>query len=154
MLIYPELAHPEMIEPTVAVVVGVPEELFSDKDEICLNASRFVCARLEQHLIMHGHTIDEWIRGGCDEDWGVYFESKLNSETFDFSISFFPNPVPDDPSSSIIVQYQLKVPFMRRLFGRVSSLEPDHPIHQTMREFAQTFVSSRTLTKTEFDAEY
>jgi hypothetical protein len=76
--------------PWVAVVVRVPEKYFSDNDDICLQASKFVCSRLESHLIGHGHKIPNWVRGGCEEDWGVYFESQRDGQTFDYAVGFFP----------------------------------------------------------------
>lgn len=81
-----------MKEPFVAVVVSVPEEHFSDEDDICLAAGNFVCAGLETHLTENGHSIPDWIHGGCNEDWGVYFESKLKETIYQYHICFFPGP--------------------------------------------------------------
>lgn len=63
---------PGMAESFVALIVSVPDEHFPEDDDICLTAGNFVCSKLETHLIRHGHSIPDWIRGGCNEDWGVY----------------------------------------------------------------------------------
>ena len=50
-----------MSDRFVAVVVSVPDEHFSDEDDVCLAAGNFVCGRLEPHLLQNGHTIADWI---------------------------------------------------------------------------------------------
>jgi hypothetical protein len=141
-----------MSDQLAAVVIRVPDECFPDDDDICLTASRFVCSRLESHLIQHGHTIADWIRGGCDEDWGVYLESQCDAQTFEYIIGFFPSPS-GETQNHIVVQYHLKVPFLKRLFKKREMLDADHRLHESMREFGKTFASSRLLTQSQFDAE-
>jgi hypothetical protein len=142
-----------MSDPPIAVVVRVSEELFPDNDDICLTAGRFVCSRLESHLTQHGHNIAEWIRDGCEEDWGVYFESEHNGQIFDYSICFFPAPA-GETQCNMAVQYHVKVPWLQRLFKKPSPLVDGHRLHQTMQEFGEKFSSSRMLTQSQFDAEY
>ncbi len=141
-----------MSDPLFAVVVSVPEEHFPDDDDICLTAGKFVCRRLESHLIQYGHTIADWIRGGCEEDWGVYFESQRDDEVFAYMICFFPDAV-GKVQCLMAVQYYLKIPFLKRFFKRPAQLGNDHHLHQTMQEFGNTFSSSRMLTQSQFDAE-
>jgi hypothetical protein len=142
-----------MSEPLVAVIVAVPEEFFPDDDDICLTACNFVCARLESHLVRHGHSIADWIKGGCEEDWGVYYESQRDTERFAYAISFFPVAT-GERQCYITVQYRLKVSFLKRLFRKRSQLGSEHPLHKTMEEFGTVFRSSRMLTQSQFDAEY
>lgn len=137
----------------MAVVMSVPDEYFSDDDDICLAAASFVCGRLEEHLIENGHTIADWTRGGCVEDWGVYYESQRGGETFHYQISFFPY-LTDDGESQMIVQYHLKIPFLKRLFTKPRRLGADHSMHEAMRKFGRLFKSSRMLTQSEFDKQH
>ena len=142
-----------MAESFVAVVVTVPEEHFPDEDDICLTAGNFVCAKLESHLTEHGHELPDWIQGGCDEDWGVYFESKLNETTFEYHICFFPGPQ-DDTQYQMLIQYHVRLPFLKRLFRKPSALLPDDPMHRTMQSFGDRFSQSRMLTQSQFESEY
>ena len=71
-----------MLGTVVAVVVNVPETHFAEKDDISLAAGKYVCTKLEAHLVQNGYSIPARIRGGCDEDWGVYFESTMNGTTY------------------------------------------------------------------------
>jgi hypothetical protein len=142
-----------MSDPLMAVVVRAPDEYFPDNDDICLTAARFVCSCLESHLIQHGHDIAEWVGCGCEEDWGVHFESQHNGERFEYSICFFPAPA-GDAQCYMAVQYRLHIPWPRRLFKRPRPLDGGHHLHQTMQEFGRTFSSSRMLTQSEFDIAY
>jgi hypothetical protein len=142
-----------MSDPLVAVVVRVPDEYFPDDDDICLTAGNFVCSRLETHLIRHGHSIADWIRGGCEEDWGVYFESEFDAERFDYAICFFPVPG-DEEQYQMVIQYRRKYPLRKRLLSKPRQLEADHHLHKTMKQFGKTFNSSRMLTQSQFEAEY
>jgi hypothetical protein len=142
-----------MYDPFMAVVVDVPEEYFPDGDDVCLTAGKFVCSRLEPHLVRAGHVGADWLQGGCEEDWGVYFESQLGTETFDYAIIFFPS---DDSKlqTRMAVQYHRKLRGLKSWFGKPEPPPADHPIHRTMREFGALFESSRMLTQSEFAAEY
>jgi hypothetical protein len=142
-----------MYDPLVAVIVKVPGDYFPDDDDIALTAGKFVCSRLESHLVHHGHSIPEWVRGGCDEDWGVYFESQKHGERFDFAICFFGNPV-GEFQDQMIVQYGPLTPFLKSLFKRPTDLGEGHHLHKTMDEFGKSFSASRMLTKSQFEAEY
>lgn len=142
-----------MKEPFVAVVVSVPEEHFSDDDDICLAAGNFVCARLETHLTQSGHSIPDWIHGGCNEDWGVYFESKLKETVYQYHICFFPG-LNDITQNQILIQYHVRLPFLKRLFRKPAELLPDDPMHETMQSFGRIFGASRMLTQMQFQTEY
>ena len=142
-----------MSEPFVAVIVRVPEEYFSDDDDICLTAGNYVCSRLESHLIANKHSIPDWIRGGCEEDWGVYFKSQWNDQSFDYAICFAPADSGEE-QYWMMIQYHL----IPRLFAKwrklQTSLGADHALHRTMQVFAETFDASRMLTQKQFDSEY
>ncbi len=142
-----------MTDPFVAIVVTVPEEFFPDDDEICLTAARFVCGQLQSHLVDEGHSIPAWIDGGCDEDWGVYFESQLNESKFEFHIAFFPSPR-DAPQNQMVVQYHLCRSLISRLIRKDTQLQADHPMHETMRAFGRKFGASQMLTQSQFRREY
>jgi hypothetical protein len=144
---------PSMKEPFVAVVVSVPEEHFSDEDDICLAAGNFVCAKLETHLTQSGHSIPDWIHGGCNEDWGVYLESKLNETIYKYHICFLPG-LNDTTQNQILIQYHLRLPFLKRLFRKPAELLPDDPMHETMQSFGRIFGASRMLTQMQFKTEY
>ncbi len=59
----------------------------------------------------------------------------------------------------MVIQYHVRLPFLKRLFRKPAELLPDDPMHETMRSFGQTFGKSRLLSKsqlktnTEEDAE-
>jgi hypothetical protein len=142
-----------MKEPFVAVVVSVPEEHFSDEDDICLTAGNFVCSRLETHLTQSGHSIPDWIQGGCNEDWGVYFESNRNGKIYQYHICFFPGPN-DNTQNQMLIQYHVRQPFLTRLFRKPPELLPDDPLHETMQSFGRLFAASRMLTQVQFKNEY
>jgi hypothetical protein len=142
-----------MPDPLVALVVSVPEDLFPQEGGICLPTCNHICSRLESHLVKHGHSIPEWLRGGCEEDWGVCLESQRDGERFNYQIQFFDSPR-GQSDGQMMVQYQLKIPFLQRLFQGSSELGADHHLHQTMREFGNSFSSSRMLTNSQFESEY
>lgn len=141
-----------MANSFVAVVVRVPDEHFPDYDDICLTAGNFVCRKLETHLIQNGHSIPDWIQGGCEEDWGVYFKSKLNETHFDYHIGFFPAPE-NSSQNQMLIQYRVHLPFLKRLFRNPFALLPDDPMHQIMRSFGDLFSESRMLTQSQFKNE-
>ncbi len=142
-----------MADSFVAVVVTVPEEHFPDEDDVCLTAGRFVCRKLESHLVGHGHSVSDWIHGGCDEDWGVCFESTLNNITFQYHICFLPGPQ-DATQNQMLIQYHVRLPFFRRLFQKPPELSSDHAIHEIMRSFGDLFSELRMLTQARFETEF
>ena len=142
-----------MCDRFVGVVVSVPDEYFPDDDDICLTAGKFVCTGLEAHLGRHGHTIPDWVKGGCDEDWGVYFESHRGDDVFEYHICFFPDSS-NEIQCQMIVQYRLKQPFLRSLFKKPKQLDAGDVMHDIMREFGQVFTSSRILTQSEFENQF
>ena len=137
----------------VAVIVSVPLEWLSDDDPSCLAAGSQVCSRLESHLEEHGHTIDSWIRGGCEEDWGVYYESRRDGERPEYTINFFPHYT-DEGLPQMILQYHPKTPWYRRLVGRWLAFAAGDPMHDTMEAFGKKFASYRMLTEEQFEEEY
>jgi hypothetical protein len=141
-----------MLDAFIAVVVKVPDEYFHDDDDICLAAGNFVCGRLESHLIARGHTIPKWILGGCEEDWGVYFESQYKEEIFEYHITFFPS-LPNEIQCQLAIQYHLKFPLLKRIFKIPGQLTNEHHLHKTMQELGKTFSQSRMLRKSQFDRE-
>ncbi len=142
-----------MSEGSVAVVVTVSEEHFSDDDCVCINAAKHVCAKLRTHLLQQGHLVPDWIQDGCDEDWGVYFESKLNDKTFEYHICFFAGPS-GTTQNQMLIQYRIRRTLMQRLCRKSNELPPDTPMHETMRSFGELFCASRMLTQTQFVSEY
>jgi hypothetical protein len=140
-----------MPDSFVAVVVAVPEDYFPDDDDICLTAGRFVCAKLETHLVQHAHSIPDWIQGGCDEDWGVYFESKIDDATIQYNICFFPGPQ-NAVQNQMMIQYHMRLPFLKRLFRRPPEVLPESPLHEIMRSFGKLFSASRMLTQSQFES--
>ena len=143
-------------EPYAALVVMVPEEHFADEDDICLQAATHVCSCLERHLLQAGHQIEDWLRGGCAEDWGVYYESTFEGKTFQYMIMFFP----DDrgPEQRLIaVQFHSKprrTGLLRALFGKAPPFEAAPSLTDVMELVGRDFEEHRLLTKAEFDHEY
>ena len=142
-----------MKEPFVAIVVSVPDEQFSDDDDICRAACNFVCTRLEKHLTQNGHSVPSWSRGGCHEDWGAVIESQLNETTYRYHIYYGPGQS-DNTLNQMLIQYQRSQPILNWLFGKSSDLLPDDPLHETMESFGRLFSASRMLTRTQFGKEY
>lgn len=131
-----------------AIAVSVPDE----EDDIALTAARFVCSRLESHLLKNGHAVEDWIKGGCDEDWGVYYESQRGDDRIAYSIGFFPGI--ENADNQMFVQYDLKIPFFKAIFRKAKILKSDDQMHETMRSFGKLFDNSRMLTSVEFENEY
>lgn len=142
-----------MDDPFVAIVVTVPDEYFSDDDDISLKASNFVCHQLESHLVQRGHIIPDWLKGGCDEDWGVYFESLWNETRYQYEIGFWGGPE-GDPQQQMIIQYDVLIPFLKRIFRKPVHLSFDDGMHETMRAFGKLFSDSRMLTRDQFEKGY
>ncbi|KAA0142988.1 hypothetical protein V6x_16820 [Gimesia chilikensis] len=143
----------ERTDPYVAVVVRIPEDYFSDEDEICLEAATYVCTLLEEHLIQDGHTVPEWYQGGCSEDWGVYFETILSDEKIEYGIMFFPEEKGAE-QRSIMVRYLPWQGFWKSLFFKQPDLAAAHPLHESMERFGKQFESYRMLTQSQLDQEY
>ncbi|MBI1248640.1 hypothetical protein GC197_12470 [bacterium] len=142
-----------MPESFVAVIVSVPEEYYSDDDELCHAAGNYVCEKLQSHLVDRRHSIPRWIEGGCEEDWGVYFESEFNQTRFQYYLCYFPGPVQQE-DYGILVQYSINGPFLSRLFGKPPVITPSDPMQETMRLFGNLFHESRMLTQSQLDREY
>jgi len=140
----------------VALVVAVPKEYFSDDDDICLQAAKYVCARLEQQLVRAGHRVEEWTKGGCAEDWGVYYESTFQNGVFQYAIHFFPDE--RGPEQRLIaVQFNHKPPrsgFLKWLFGKPSAFRAARSLQGLMELLGREFEEYRMLTKAQFDREY
>src|SRR5690606_35827460 len=133
----------------VAVIVGGPSDFSSEGDDLSLTTGRLVCTRLGDHLTRNGHTIPEFVKRGCDDDWGVYFESTDGEETFQFYIGYFPGDKRTDPGM-MFVRYYLKRPFLELLFSEPERTPPRHSLHATMKEFGEAFAYSRMLSEDEF----
>ena len=146
-------SHKENRDTYAAIVVAVPDEYFSDNDELCYRAGKFICCRLQSHLENDGHTINDWVKDGCEEDWGFYLESECRAETFGYAISFWPAPQ-GCTQNLMVIQYFLKQSFFKSLFQRPQPLSHSHHLHSTISSFSSRFTSSRMLTESEFQAEY
>ena len=66
--------------PYAVLAVTLPADCFADDDDICLKAGGHIAERLGEHLEANGHSIPDWVRGGCQEDWGVYLESAVQGQ--------------------------------------------------------------------------
>ncbi|QDT99918.1 hypothetical protein [Gimesia aquarii] len=137
----------------VAVVVTVPEDRFQDDDEICLEAATYVCLRLEDHLLKEGHDVQDWIKGGCSEDWGVYYETLLAGDRYEYNIMFFPEEK-ESEQRSIMVRYLQKQGFLTSLFSKLSGLADEHPLHASMESFGKLFESHKMLSQSQLDRQY
>ncbi len=139
-------------EPTVALILEVPDEFFKDEDHRCIAAAYYVCNLLEKHLIENDHTIPEHWSGGGEEDWGVMFRSQHRDETFNFNIALWPDMSPND-MNQVYICYYLRTSFWKSLFGKQSMIDPSHAIHEVMTKFCQDFKHFRQLTQSQFDKE-
>lgn len=140
----------------VASVVAVPEEYFSDEDDTCLQAAKFVCSRLERQLLLAGHHVENWIKGGCAEDWGVYYESTYQDEAFQYRIIFFPDERRAE-QRLVAVQFHRKRPktgFLKWLFSKPAPLRTAESLQPLMEALGKEFDEYRMLTSKEFDHEY
>ncbi len=146
---------PQEGEPYAAVVVKVPEEHFSDEDDICLQAARYVCSRLEHRLLRAGHQIKDWLRGGCEEDWGVYYESVFRDQRFQYLIVFFPDERgPEQGLIAVQFHHKGQTSFLKSLFGKPPPFRAAPSLQYLMEELGREFEAHRMLTKAQFDREY
>lgn len=135
--------------PFVALVVSVSNDHFPDEDDICLVAGTYLARQLESHLAGNGHTVPDWIRGGCAEDWGVYLESRKGKDRYQYRIMFFPRGSDD---RSMAIQYGIKLGFWRRLLRGQPALCIDDPLHLVMWSFGTNNERPQLLTKEQIDA--
>jgi hypothetical protein len=138
-------------EPHAVLALTLPDQYFGDDDAYCLAAGTHIAKTLGQHLEAHGHVIPDWVRGGCKEDAWVHFESESNGVRYEYAIVFFPR---EDHSSWMAIQYGLRMPFWKRLFGRKPKLTAKDPIHRVLAAFGQTHERSELLTEKQFAVEY
>jgi hypothetical protein len=137
--------------PFAALVVSLPEQHFSDDDDICAGATTDLAVHLEAHLVEKGHSIPDWIQGGCAEDWGTYLRSRKGEVRYDYQIMFFPR---GSDARSIAIMYGVRVGFWRRLFGRQPRLEASDPLHQVLWEFGAKYERPQLVTQAQIDAEH
>jgi len=133
----------------VAVIVTVPNELFSVDDDISLKAAHFVCDRLAEHLANEGHTISSLYKGGIDEDWGVDLGSTRNKESFYFQISAAPNSS-DNGERQMVISYSREDSLFKWLFSKQSVYDAEHHMHESMSKFGEKFESSSMLTMQQY----
>jgi hypothetical protein len=134
-----------------AVAFSLPEQYFPDGDDVCATAGTYVAKELEIHLEKHGHSIPEWVKGGCQEDAWVYLESRRDDVIYYYGIMFFPR---SSDAQSMAVRYGIKVGFWRRIFGAESQLSANDPIHELLRSYAAKHEKVEILTAREFDSRY
>jgi hypothetical protein len=125
-------------------------EFFPEGDDICKFAGTHLAHELGEHLEKNGHKIPSWVRGGCQEDWGVYFESERQDVRYQYMIMFFPR----GDVHGMAIQYDIRVGWFRRLFRGQPSIPMDDPIHEVLREFGTQYKDSELLTRPRFDALY
>lgn len=135
--------------PYAVLLVRLPAEFFSDSDHLCLTAGTHIAQELGSHLEKHGHTIPVWVRGGCEEDWGVYLESEEADSRYQYAVGFFPD---SNDSRTMAVHYERKVGFWRRLLRGCPPLEIHDPIHDAMRSFGTRYEFSELLTEEQFES--
>lgn len=135
-----------------AIAFSLPVEFFPEDDDIARTAGLHIAKELGSFLENNGHTIPEWVRGGCEEDAWVYFESQRGDVGYSYDILFFPRSKND--TESMAVRYGLRVGLLRGLLGRYPPLPPDDPVHEEMKRFGVRFDGFEFLTGSEFDARY
>lgn len=140
----------EELDPAVALVVHVPDEYFSDDDDICRQASLHVCGRLAAYLLNLGHTEEDWVRGGCVEDACVIYETAWQGREYHYCIHYF-------DQNQMAIQFDLG--FRERSgwkswFGPALTVPAPAEFAGVMEGFGATFQSHRMLTKSEFAREY
>ena len=136
-------------EPYAVLIVRLPSEYFLVDDELCHATGTHIAQELETHLEKHGHTIPDWVKGGCEEDWGVYLESEKGDSRYQYAIGFFPD---SDDGRTMAVHYERKVGFWRKLLRGCPPLEIHDPIHDAMRSFGARYELSELLTQEQFDS--
>jgi len=52
------------------------------------------------------------------------------------------------------IQYDVLIPFFKRIFRKPVYLSCDDPLHETMRAFDKLFRDARMLTRTQLAKEY
>lgn len=57
-------------------------------------------------------------------------------------------------SSRMNIQYDVLIPFFKRIFRKPVYLSCDDPLHETMRAFDKLFRDARMLTRTQLAKEY
>jgi hypothetical protein len=123
---------------------SLPEEHFPDDDDICRTAGKHIASELGPYLEKCGHSIPDWVKGGCEEDAWVHFESERRDVRYEFTIQFFPRGRRD--TRSMAVCYGVRVGFWQRLFHGYPVLATDDPIHEHMRTFGATQEGAELMT--------
>jgi hypothetical protein len=142
-------------EPYSVLALTLPAEFFPDEDDIARKAGVHVATRLGNHLAERGHSIPDWVRGGCEEDACVYLESEREGVRYDYVIVFFGREAGRGSDCRwMAVQYGTRVGLWARLWSRQPQLRVDDPIHEVLREFGATHERFELLTQSEFRKEY
>ena len=108
------------------IAVKLPGELFSDDDYLCIEAAMHLCFALKRQLLTNGHTVPAWVEDGCEEDWGVYFESELNGARYRYMIGIYPEQIGDEVNW-VQILYEPTCGFFRSLFGKKPTIGPEDP---------------------------
>jgi hypothetical protein len=142
----------------IALAVSLPKAYFPDGDDACCVAGREICVRLEHHLIGRGHVVDETVRGGLKEEWGLSFESRCGAETFCYDVYYVEHSLQTrDDQLEMAIRYYPKPPartepgWLERWYSKPAFewLPIHHPLHDVMRTFGESLDWSRMLTREE-----
>lgn len=136
--------------PFAALLLSLPQEYFPDDDDIRVKATEHVCRQLEAHLLANGHCIPDWVRGGCQEDWGVCLRSQRGEVHYDYQIKFYPR---GNDTRSLAIMYGTNVGFWRRIFHCQPQLGADDPLHQVIWEFGAKHERPQLLTQAQVNAD-
>lgn len=130
---------------------NLPGDYFSDRDENCVQAGKFISEELSRHLIDWGHKIPDWIKNASPDNFSQYLESEKDATVFQYFILFKPR---ETKVGRVAVRYKVKIGFWRTLFWGTEIIPCNSPIHEMMAEFGNKFDHSLRHSLSEYQALY
>lgn len=104
---------------------------------------------LGKHLETNGHTVSSRRTGGLSDCHYDYLESKQANVRYKYIITYFPRR---DDDRWMLIEYDLDVGWLKRLFGASGDISIGDPIHELLRDFGAKYEDSKLLKRSEINA--
>lgn len=124
---------------TLCIAIQMNIKLFEDEDHLAIKACTELCKQLEEHLKEKKYSIPDWLQnGGCDEDWGVYYEAEINDIKLKILFGYYPE---DDLEDAILLRIYPYLPFFKSLFKKPKRLSEE--IKSDFISFSQNYINTK-----------
>ncbi|NOK62521.1 MAG: hypothetical protein GFH27_549333n9 [Chloroflexi bacterium AL-W] len=119
------------------LVVAVDESLFAEEDPSSIKACNSVYLKVEAAILGKGLIVPSHLKGGCDEDWGVYSECSDGINHYVIAIGYYV----DDPDRTdlIAIKYHKKIKKWHRLWCCHVDCDDSDAIHKVMADVAKKY---------------